>query len=121
MVGWRVAASASATLCSNSEAGIPDADAVASLELDRRITGSWLEAAPEVVMSYPRREDEREIEPSPLIVALPEVPEVAFDLPRFVSLRDAITLSAHVESVADFQAPALPVSDRARRDGRAGG
>lgn len=93
------------------EAGIPDADAAASLELDRRITRSWLGAAAEVVMSYSLREDEREIEPSPLIADLSEMPEAALDLPRFVTLRDAINLAAHVESVADHQAPALPLSN----------
>ena len=54
-------------------AGIPQADAVSSLELDRRITEGWLRAAGEVVVSHARMRDEADLAPSPLIAALPEI------------------------------------------------
>ena len=92
------------------EAGIPEADAAASLELDRRITNGWLAAAPEVVLSHPQREDDREILPSPLIASLAEAKLEDLALPGLITLRDAINLSANVESIEDARAPALEIS-----------
>jgi ATP-dependent helicase/nuclease subunit B len=92
------------------EAGIPEADAAASLELDRRITNGWLAAAPEVVMSHPQREDDREILPSPLIAGLAGARLEDLALPGLITLRDAINLSASVESNEDAHAPALEIS-----------
>ena len=54
------------------EAGVPQASAARSLELDRRITEGWLHAAPEVVLSHPLREQDRELRPSALVAAIPE-------------------------------------------------
>lgn len=92
------------------EAGIPQADAAASLELDRRITNGWLAAAPEVMMSHPQREDDREILPSPLIASLAAAKPEDLSLPGLITLRDAINLSANVESIVDAHAPALEIS-----------
>ena len=92
------------------EAGIPEADAAASLELDRRITNGWLAAAPEIVMSHPQREDDREILPSPLIAGLVAAKLEDLALPGLVTLRDVINLSANVEGFEDAHAPALAIS-----------
>ncbi len=85
------------------EAGIPESSADASLELDRRITQGWLGAAGEVVLSHPSREADRELEPSPLIAALPEG---ALDLPAYTPLRNAIYASSLLERFDDAKAPA---------------
>jgi ATP-dependent helicase/nuclease subunit B len=52
------------------EAGVPQASAARSMELDRRITEGWLHAAPRVVVSHPLREQDRELRPSALVSAI---------------------------------------------------
>ena len=64
-------------------AGIPQGSAAGMLELARRLTGDWLACAGEVVLSHPRREEDREFEPSPLILSVPEKP---LALPQYVEL-----------------------------------
>ncbi len=89
------------------EAGIPEANPATALELDRSITQSWLGAAGEVVLSYPQREEDRELLPSPLIGSTAETRPAEFRLPAHVGLRDMINLAAHVENLPDFRAPPL--------------
>ena len=60
------------------KAEIPEASAEATLERCRRITSGWLEAAGEVIVSHPVREDDRELLPSPLIRAIPAVAASAY-------------------------------------------
>lgn len=86
------------------KAGIPEASAEASLALDRRRTEGWLTAADEVVLSWARREEDRELVPSPLIAQVPEG-EVA--LPVFASWRDRIFQARRTDSFDDDIAPAL--------------
>ena len=83
---------------------IPHGSAAESLELARRLTGEWLVCADEVVLSYPQREDDRELKPSPLIV---DVPEQALPLPEYASYRDVVHLARALESSPDSQAPLL--------------
>jgi probable DNA repair protein len=85
-------------------AGIPEASAEASLELDRRITQGWLSAAGEVVVSHPSREADRELDPSPLVAA---IPERALELPAYPSWRDVLYASRGVERLPDASAPAF--------------
>src|SRR5581483_6754825 len=61
------------------QAGVPQASAEGSLELDRRITQGWLGAADEVVLSHFEREEDRELAPSALILGVPKG-EVAIPL-----------------------------------------
>jgi probable DNA repair protein len=89
------------------DAGMPDANPAAALELDRRITQGWLAAAKEVVLSYPQREEDRELLPSPLIMSIAETSSAELGIAMHIGLRDLINLSAHVETVSDFNAPPL--------------
>lgn len=89
-------------------AGIPEASAEASLELDTRRTAGWLGAADEVVFSWARREEDRELSPSPLIA---QVPEATVELPRIASHRDLIFESAKTETFIDEKAPPLAHTD----------
>ncbi len=89
------------------EAGIPDANPATALELDRRITQGWLGAAAEVVLSYPRREEDRELLPSPLIESIAESAPAELGIPAHIGLREMINLAAHVDTVSDFNAPPL--------------
>ena len=59
------------------KAQIPEASAEATLERCKRITAGWLEAAGEVIVSHPVREDDRELLPSPLICDVPLIDGVA--------------------------------------------
>jgi len=85
-------------------AGIPQGSADGSLEIARRLTGEWLSCAGEIVLSYPRREDDREFKPSPLIVA---VPERDLPLPAYASYRDAVHGLRKLDHSEDAGAPLL--------------
>ncbi|TAK67301.1 MAG: PD-(D/E)XK nuclease family protein [Betaproteobacteria bacterium] len=89
------------------EAGVPQADAAGSIELDRRITAGWLAAAPEVVFSHPLREGDRELSASPLIAAVPGAMFEDFGIPVYDKLRDAIHRARREERIADDKAPEL--------------
>ena len=84
-------------------AGVPESSADASLELDRRITQGWLAAAGEVVISHALREGDRELEPSPLIAA---IPEGTLELPAYPLSRQSIHASRSLERFEDARAPA---------------
>jgi probable DNA repair protein len=88
------------------KAQIPEASAEATLERCRRITDGWLKAAGEVIVSYPTREEDRELLASPLISGVPGVtgtPETG----TYARYRDLIFAARRIETVADGQAPAL--------------
>jgi ATP-dependent helicase/nuclease subunit B len=88
------------------EAGVPEASAAASLELDARITAGWLAAADEVVLSHPLREDDRELLPSPLIRALPGTALADLGLPEYDSLRAVLHRARAEERPVDARGPA---------------
>ena len=94
------------------QAGIPEASAEASLALDRRRTEGWLGAAAEAVFSWPSREEDRELSPSPLIAG---VPEGGVEIPAFVSYSDLIFRSGKTETYTDEKAP--PLADKVVRGG----
>jgi ATP-dependent helicase/nuclease subunit B len=83
-------------------AGIPEASAETSLALDARITAGWAAAAGEVVFSWPRREEDRDLAPSPLIARFEER---APDIARGARYRDAIFAQRALEAAADERAP----------------
>jgi ATP-dependent helicase/nuclease subunit B len=86
------------------KAGIPEASAEATLARGKRITGGWLAAADEVVVSHPTMEEDRVLLASPLISAVPlGTPEAK----TFGRYRDLIFAARRTETVPDGQAPAL--------------
>jgi probable DNA repair protein len=93
-------------------AGIPESSAEGSLELDRRITGGWKQAAEEVIFSSPRRTEDRDLSPSPLIAA---IAETTVEVPAFPGWRDLIFASRAVHVEEDSRAP--PVAARTVRGG----
>ena len=88
-------------------AGMPEADAVSSLELDRRITEGWLGAAPEVVMSHALAKGDAQASPSPLIAAIRAIAPGDPAPGAAPSWRDVIHDSARRERVVDEHGPAL--------------
>ncbi len=88
------------------KAGIPEASPEATLERGKRITQGWLQAAHEVVVSYPAHEEDRALLCSPLISgvsSLLETPETR----TYARYRDQIFAARRVETVEDERAPAL--------------
>jgi len=90
------------------KAGIPQADPVTSLELDRRITDGWLRAAPEVVVSHARVRDEADLAPSPLIASLPQAGLDDLAASPLRLMRDGV--HAQVETVVDANGPSPAVA-----------
>ena len=88
-------------------AGVPEASAAASLELDRRITHGWLAAAGEVVLSHALAEEDRELVASPLIRDIPANAAGDLALPGYGSLREAIHRARREQRIADEQGPPL--------------
>jgi ATP-dependent helicase/nuclease subunit B len=92
---------------SQRAAGIPQADPVSSLELDRRITQGWLRAAGEVVVSHPRMKDDSELAPSPLVASIAASAVESLSAPRYATLVGAIRAAGVIETVRDGQATAI--------------
>ncbi|HUQ29601.1 MAG TPA: PD-(D/E)XK nuclease family protein [Usitatibacter sp.] len=88
-------------------AGIPQADPVSSLELDRRITEGWLRSAGEVVVSHARMHDETELAASPLITPIHEAALESLEIAPLRLLRDAIAASGKLEFIEDPAGPPL--------------
>ena len=86
------------------QAGIPEASAEASLELDRRLTAQWLGAADEVIFSYSAKEADRDLAPSPLILHVPEATVALADSAHY---RDMIFQSRKLEHLEDAHGPAV--------------
>ncbi|MCX7962022.1 MAG: PD-(D/E)XK nuclease family protein [Burkholderiales bacterium] len=98
-------------IAAQKRAGVPQASAERSFALDRQLTAAWAASADEVVFSWPRREEDRDLAPSPLILPYEErVPEVE----RGPRHRDLIHAARALEEVADASAP---FAERAARGG----
>ncbi|MBC8024241.1 MAG: PD-(D/E)XK nuclease family protein, partial [Burkholderiales bacterium] len=91
-------------------AGIPQADPVSSLELDRRITEGWLRAADEVVVSHARVREETQLAPSPLIASIVEAAPESLGIAPLRLLRDAIAATGKLEAIDDPSGP--PLADK---------
>jgi probable DNA repair protein len=84
------------------KAGVPEASAEASAALDARLTEEWRGAAAEVVFSWPRKEEDRDLAPSSLIR---DVPEGDVEVPAFPRYRDLIFAARKVSSIEDRAGP----------------
>jgi probable DNA repair protein len=87
------------------KAGIPEAAAETSAALDRRLTEEWLGAAPEVIVSFPAKEADRDLAPSPLIAT---IPEGTLDLPEYPRYRDLLFRQKNLVNLEDPNGPAVP-------------
>jgi ATP-dependent helicase/nuclease subunit B len=94
------------------KAGIPEASAESALALDARLTDGWAQAAREVIFSWPRRIDDRDLVPSALIAKFKEGQSKFPDYPRW---RDAIFAARAIESLEDAKSP--PLADMHVRGG----
>ncbi len=103
-------------IAAQKKAGIPQASAEASAALDKRLTDEWKRAAAEVVFSWPAKDKDKDLAPSPLItdiqMVVPAQAGIQFDFPRY---RDLIFSARKLETFEDRKAP--PVSPGKVRGG----
>lgn len=85
-------------------AGLPQGSADAALDAARRMTARWRAAAPEVVLSHPLYEGDRELQPSPLIAAVAVAQPQIADYPEFGA---AIHAARVIATEVDCTAPPL--------------
>lgn len=92
------------------EAGLPQASAARELALAETRTAGFRAAAGEVIFSWPQREGDAELRPSPLIASLPELesPEAAPPLARHWLAHRAR------EPLPETRLPPLPAGARVR-------
>lgn len=94
------------------KAGIPEAAAETSLELDRRITKGWSEAATETVFSCAEKDKDRDLTPSPLISIFPPG---KIETHHALTYRDTIYAARRLESIVERDAP--PLADKVVKGG----
>ena len=103
-------------IAAQKKAGIPQASAEASAALDKSLTEEWKRAAAEVVFTWPAKDKDKDLAPSPLItdvaLVVPAQAGIQFDFPRY---RDLIFSARKLESFEDRKAP--PVSPGKVRGG----
>jgi ATP-dependent helicase/nuclease subunit B len=92
-------------IAAQKAAGVPEAAAETSLELDRRITEGWQRAAAEVIFSFPTKLEDRDLSPSPLIAA---IAEGRLDIPAYPRLRDLLFKNRKMISLEDPKGPPVP-------------
>lgn len=97
------------------EHDMPHASARHELEFAERLTAGLLRAAPEVIVSFPQRDADRELRPSPLISGLPELD--AGRLPQRAVLPYACHLQAQAPVLAtldDHMGPVITIYKKTR-------
>ena len=92
-------------LAAQKKAGVPQASPEASAALDRRLTDEWVASAPEVVVSWPAKEQDRDLAPSPLIAGIAEGPLELAEFPRY---RDVLFSKKKLFAVQDGKGPPVP-------------
>jgi probable DNA repair protein len=97
------------------EAGIPRCSPERELAFARLITDRLLASAPDVVISYPIREEDRELAPSPLILRITKGEAADLQLWAGELYAKTIHQSRAVERIVDDQGP--PINDEAWQRG----
>lgn len=92
-------------IAAQKKAGIPQASAEASAALDRRLTEEWKHAAAEVVFTWPAKDKDKDLAPSPLLFDIREKTIVVPEYPRY---RDLLFQKKQLESFSDAKAPPVP-------------
>ena len=91
--------------------------AESELEFARRITARLLQSAPEVTVSWPAAEEDRQLRPSPLLASLPLVGSDDLGVPASHNLAELFPPAA-LESVQDYRAPAVAAGEMRSRGTR---
>jgi len=97
------------------EAGVPRCSADQSLAFATTVTDRLLASSPDIVVSYPARDGDRELRPSPLILPLRPVALEELNLWKDAGYADRIRASRVVERIIDEQGP--PVAENSQQRG----
>jgi probable DNA repair protein len=89
------------------EAGVPRCSPERELAFATLVTQRLLASAADTVLSYPIREDDRDLSPSPLILSVPKVAPADLPHSENATCMDAIRQARAVEQVVDEQGPPL--------------
>lgn len=87
--------------------GLPHSSAARELAFAQHITSRMRASAPNVIFSYPEREGDRALRPSPLIHDLPEVDGATLAVASAPSYARLIHVASDLEQMEDNQGPAL--------------
>lgn len=93
---------------------VPHAGADWQLAFARRTIAGWRACAKEIRFSYPLRDGDRELRPSPLLCEVPEAQPAAENAALYRSAVFA-TRAQEIETLADFKAPPLPAGVKVSR------
>ncbi len=93
---------------------MPHSSAARELAFASGVTERLLAAAPNVVVSWPSREADRELRPSPLIRHLPEADGQTLDLSQTVPFAEAMFKASRLESCDDQRGLPYPEQELAR-------
>ena len=99
------------------EKNMPQCTAQRELEFTRLLTEQLLGSAPFVVVSFPQREGDMDLRPSPLFSGLPEIGERELSLAAPNGYAEQVRRSSRMEVVEDHTAP--PWDGSLRRGGTA--
>ena len=89
------------------EAGIPRCSPERELAFASLVTQRLLASAPDVVLSYPIREGDRDLAPSPLILSVPKAVPAELPHSEIATCADAILQARAMEQIVDEQGPPL--------------
>ncbi len=87
------------------EKNMPQSSPQRELEFTRLLTGQLLGSAPSVVVSYPQREGDMDLRPSPLFSALSEIAEKELGLAAALGYPEQLRRSSRTEVLDDHTAP----------------
>jgi probable DNA repair protein len=97
--------------------GLPHSSAESELVFARSVSDRLLQSAPQVTVSWPAAEEDRQLRPSPLAASLPVVGSDDLGLPSAQGLAELFPAVA-LESVQDYRAPAVAVGELRSRGTR---
>ncbi len=86
---------------------IPHATATQELQLAKHLSNILIRSATQIIFSYPQREQDSDLRPSPLLLQFDETNLDQLQLPAFECYQDIIHQSSKLEQLHDQQAPAL--------------
>ena len=87
------------------EMNLPGSSPSRELEFAKLLTDRLLSAAPSVVVSYPERESDSDLRPSPLFVGLEEVKAEDLGITGAMDYVEQLRLSSAMETIDDHDAP----------------
>ncbi len=87
------------------EKNMPQSSAQRELAFTRLLTEQLLGSAPSVVVSYPQREGDLDLRPSPLFSSLPEIAGEEIGLASATGYPEQLRRSSRIEVVEDHMAP----------------